>query len=147
VKPSELFDLAYERYESLRETVGATPSVTYHDSQGGGQGIVGLPPVEYCADFEMAAARALRKWPARVEFFRLHFLCFDDDLAAIAKRLKLSENSAWQWKWSLQNVVGNELMKCGKVGRKSGAFYFTKHYARGRNTMRRETEIEIEAGQ
>jgi hypothetical protein len=127
VSPTDVFEAAFEHYEELRETIGATPGVTFHDSQGGGQGIVGMPPVEFCADFELVAARALRKWPARVEFFRLHFLCGVEDVAKVSEALKLEVNTGWKWKWMLQRCVGNELRKCGKIARKSGVFYFTRH--------------------
>lgn len=144
MKASEYFELAFERYEEMRECSGATPTVMFREGSASSQGFVGNPLIEYIADFELTAARALRRWPARVQFFRLHFLHGIDDLAAIAKHLQMDNDTAWKWKWMLQNCVGNELRKCGKIARKSGVFYFTKHYARGRNTMRRETEIERE---
>jgi len=147
VKPFEYFELAFERYEEMRECSGATPTVMFRDGSASSQGFVGNPLTEYIADFELTSARALRKWPARAKFFRLHFLCGIDDLAAIAKHLEMDENTAWKWKWMLQSCVGNELRKCGKIAKKSNVFIFTTHYEKGRNTMRRQTEIEIEAGQ
>jgi hypothetical protein len=130
VKPAEYFELAFERYEEMRECCGATPTVMFRDGSATSQGFVGNPLVEYIADFELTANRALLKWPARAKFFRLHFLCGIDDLAAIAKHLEMDVDTAWKWKWMLQNCVGNELRKCGKIARKSGVFYFVRHQRR-----------------
>lgn len=131
--PTEVFELAFDRYEELRETLGATPGITFHDSQGGGQGIVGMPPVEFVADFELAASRALnkKKWADKREFFRLHFLCGNTDVDKLAKQMELAVNTAWTWKWKLMRCVGNELRKCGSIGKKSGQFYFKRNVFRG----------------
>lgn len=121
----ELFELALERYREVRETVGATPGITFHDSKGGGQGIVGMPTVEFLADFEMAAKHALRHWEKRAPFFQRHFL---DGLKVeqAARELKINGNTAWTWKWMLQNCVGHELRRRGGRVSALGYFYFSK---------------------
>jgi hypothetical protein len=78
MKPQEIFDSCYARYRGMRAFLGG--HVAAVDLESPSDGYHWRPEraraEEYVADFEMIAARALRRpeWKGRQKLFRIYFL-------------------------------------------------------------------------
>jgi hypothetical protein len=116
VKPREIFDICLGRYRSLRKGIGR--KVGAIDLKRPSSGYVWRPESvrasEYVADFEAAAARALRRpeWKGRRKLFVIYFLRAVEYKRAIVLT-GVSENTFEYWASQVKSAVGCE---CARVG-------------------------------
>ncbi len=116
MKPREIFDVCLARYRSLGKGIGR--KVRAVDLDGPSSGYAWRPETvraaEYVADFESAAARALRghEWKGRRKLFVIYFMRGIEYKRAMVL-VGVSENTFEYWASQVKNAVGCE---CARVG-------------------------------
>lgn len=116
MKPREIFDVCLARYRSLEKGIGR--KVAAVDLGRPSSGYVWRPESvrasEFVADFEAAAARALRRsdWKGRRKLFAIYYMGTCEYKRAMTL-VGVSENTFLYWIGQVKHAVGRE---CARVG-------------------------------
>jgi hypothetical protein len=116
MQPTEIFDICYVQYRSLRAWLGRKTRAV--DPKRPSSGYLWRPEraraAEYIADFERIGERALRKpeWEGRRKLFRIHFVRRLEHRRARAL-VGVSEGTWDYWYREVKKTVGRACARSG----------------------------------